>query len=74
VNDAATLITAITGLVTAATGFVGAVVLLVRSLRRSRAAATPTVAEAVAEAAADGEVTPDELLDIARRKEAGELE
>jgi hypothetical protein len=74
VNDAATLITAITGLVTATTGFVGAVVLLVRALRRSRAAATPTVAEAFAEAAADGEVTPDELLDIARRKEAGELE
>jgi hypothetical protein len=65
VGDAATLITAITGLVTAATGLVGAVVVLVKVSRRERPRAARNLAAELAKAAEDGQITPDELRQIA---------
>ena len=59
------LIGAITGLVVALTGLVGAVVTGIRLLRRESKSAAKTAASLAIEAAADGEITPDELQAIA---------
>ncbi len=67
-NDLATLVTAITGLVTAVTGLIGGIFLLVRSGRREREQAAPTVADEIAEAAADGDLTTEEIVGILRKR------
>lgn len=58
------LIGAITGLVVALTGLVGAVAATVKLLRKEPEAAAKTAAQLAIEAAADGEITPDELKAI----------
>lgn len=68
-NDIAELLTAITGLITALTGLVGAIVVGRRISRRERHKAPRTLAEKLAEAAADGEITVDELREIAESEE-----
>lgn len=64
-GDAATLITAIAGLVTSLTGLVGAIIVGIRVSRRERPNAARGVFEQLAEAAEDGTITADELRRIA---------
>jgi hypothetical protein len=71
VSDLAALITAITGLLTAGTGLVGAVVVLVRVSRRERPNAARNTAAELAEAAEDGVITVAELRRIADGHEGG---
>jgi lantibiotic modifying enzyme len=68
VSDVATLITAIAGLVTSLTGLVGAIVVLVRVSKRERRKAAREVVAGLAEAAADGVITADELQKIAEEE------
>jgi hypothetical protein len=69
VSDLAELITAISGLVTALTGLVGAILVGRRISRRERHKAPRTLAVKLAAAAADGEITVDELREIAESEE-----
>lgn len=68
-GDAATLITAIAGLVTSFTGLVGAIVVLIRVSKRERRQAARGVAAELAKAAEDGEITVDELRQIVEREQ-----
>lgn len=63
----APLLTAIGGLITAAAGAFVLVWNTVRASKRERPAAAREVAEALAEAAADGEITPEELTEALQR-------
>ena len=65
-SDLATLLTAIGGLVTSLCGGAALLISAVRSSRRERPQAARSVAEQLAEAAADGELTDDEIRDILR--------
>ncbi|ATE56136.1 hypothetical protein LV78_006582 [Actinosynnema pretiosum] len=62
-QDLATLLTAIAGLVTALGGAFALVVSTLRVSRRERPAAARRVAEALAKAADDGEITADKLAE-----------
>lgn len=68
-SDLATLVTAITGLISALTGLVGAAVVARRVSRRERHKAPRTLADKLAEAAEDGEITLEELREIADSEE-----
>jgi hypothetical protein len=71
VGDAATLITAIAGLITSLTGLVGAIVVLIRvSKRERRKAARGGVVAGLAKAAEDGVITADELRQIAEGEQS----
>lgn len=69
-GDAATLITAIAGLVTAFTGLVGAIAVVIRVSRRERPRAARGVVKQLAEAAEDGEITVEELRRIVEEGES----
>ena len=71
-GDAATLITAIAGLVTAVGGLLGAAAAWRASSKRERPRAARNVLAELAEAAADGEITEDELRRIADGEGRGE--
>ncbi|WP_258904876.1 hypothetical protein [Actinokineospora sp. UTMC 2448] len=62
----AALLTAIGGLVSALSGAFAVVWTTVRTSRREREDAAPTVLSELADAAADGEITAEELDAIAR--------
>ena len=64
-NDLVSLFGAITGMLVALTGLVGAVVTGIKLLRKESKSAAKTAAGLAIEAAADGEITPDELRAIA---------
>lgn len=66
-GDLAALIAAIAGLVTSLTGLIGAVVVLVRVSNNERQQAARGTAAELAEAAADGVITVDELRQIVER-------
>jgi tellurite resistance protein len=66
VGDVATLLTAIASLVTALGGAVALVISAVRTSRRERAGAAEEVAAEILAAAADGELSPEELREIRR--------
>lgn len=70
-DDVSTLLTAITGLVSAVGGLLAGAALIVRLFKRERRRAAPTVADEIAEAAADGELTADEIINVLRKR--GEL-
>ena len=68
-DDLSTLLTAIAGLITAAGSVFALVWTTVRTSRRERPAAArgaveQVVAEQLAAAAADGELTPEEISDV----------
>ncbi len=63
-NELVSLFGAITGMLVALTGFVGAVVTGVKLLRKESKSAAKTAAGLAIEAAADGEITPEELKAI----------
>mgnify|MGYP001107133560 CR=1 FL=1 len=65
-SDLATLLTAIGGLVTSLCGGAALLISAVRSSRRERPQAARSVADQLIEAAADGELTPDEIQGILR--------
>ncbi|AXX32078.1 hypothetical protein KCV87_32130 [Actinosynnema pretiosum subsp. pretiosum] len=72
-QDLAALFTAIAGLVTALGGAFVLVFNTVRMSRRERPAAAQRVAEVLAQAAADGEITSEALAEaLARLREEGE--
>lgn len=64
------IITALTGFVVALTGLVGATVAGIKLLRKEPKEAAKTAVDlAIIEAAADGEITPEELKAIAEAKD-----
>lgn len=76
-SEVATLLTAIAGLLTAGGGAFALVWTTVRTSRRERPAAARGAAEELAAAAADGELTAEEIdqvLQRYRRIEGGEPE
>lgn len=70
-DDLAQLLTAIAGLVTAIAGAVALVITTVRTSRRERPAAARQLLARLAEAAKDGDITPEELAEIAGTDEEG---
>jgi hypothetical protein len=73
VDDLASLLTAIGGLVTAVAGAFALVWTTVRTSRRERPAAVRRAAEELAAAAEDGEITPDEIAAaLARLRQKGD--
>ena len=72
-NELAALLTAIGGLVTAIGGTFALVWTTVRTSKRERESAAPTVAQELADAMRDGDLTADELEGIAKgMRERGE--
>lgn len=74
-GDLATLLTAVAGLITAGGSVFALVWTTVRTSRRERPAAARGTAEELAAAAADGDLTPEEIdavLKRFRRIEGGE--
>lgn len=68
-NDLATLLTAVGGLVTALAGAFALVWNTVRLSKRERPATARRVVEVLAAAAEDGEITADELAELAEHLE-----
>lgn len=68
-SNAVAIITALTGLVVALTGLVGAVVAGFKLLRKEPKDAAKTAAEIAISAAADGEITAEELQAITEAKD-----
>lgn len=68
-SDIVNLVTAITALVGALTGLVGVAVTLVKIFRREPKKSAHAAMQKLAAAAEDGEITPEELREI-----AGEIE
>lgn len=64
-SDLVSLFGAITGMLVALTGFVGACATVYKLLRKEPEKAAKTAADLAIEAAADGEITPEELQAIA---------
>ena len=74
-GDLATLLTALAGLITSAGGVFALVYTTVRTSRRERPAAARGAAEELAAAAADGDLTSEEIDDVLKRyREGGEQE
>lgn len=63
-NDVAALLGAITGLVVALTGLVGAIITGVKLLKKEPRKAAKTTADLILEAAADGQIDSAELTAI----------
>lgn len=63
-NDVATLITAIAGLVGALGGPIVAIFLALQTSKKERKSAVPTVAHEIIEASKDGDLTVEEVLEI----------
>lgn len=66
------LVTAITALLTASTGLVGAGIVLVRILKKEPKKAAMTATQKLAQAAEDGVITAEELREIAESVDAEE--
>lgn len=69
-GDVVSLIGAITGLVVALTGLVGAIVTGVKLLKKEPKDAAKTATQLVLDAAADGEITAEELDAIVKADDA----
>ena len=70
-SDLATLLGAIASLVTALGGASAGIILALRTSRKERPAAAEQAAELLLEAAADGEISPDELAQLRKQLRKG---
>lgn len=71
-NDVASLVTAIGGLITAASGAFVLVWTTVRGSKQERQTAAERAVEGLAAAAEDGEITADELADVLKELRGGD--
>ena len=70
-SDLATLLGAIASLVTALGGASAGIILALRTSRKERPAAAEQAAELLLDAAADGEISPDELAQLRKQLRKG---